>query len=114
MILKGATHVIIVACYHPLPFPACMLHFVSMLFGTSIPTSFNILLKMLNVFTHVYTETIESHPMKHNHISIPVLERGQAGFEELPNHRLMGLPEVKLMSQFNTHTHNLKNQDSIT
>ena len=25
-ILKGATHVMIVACYHPLPLPACMLH----------------------------------------------------------------------------------------
>ena len=39
----------IVACYHPLPLPACMLNFdlVSILFGTSIPTSFNILVKML-------------------------------------------------------------------
>ena len=38
----------IVACYHPLPWSACMLHFdlVSILFGTSIPTSFNILVKM--------------------------------------------------------------------
>ena len=35
--LKGVTHVIVV-CYHP--------HLVSMLFATSIPTSFNILLKM--------------------------------------------------------------------
>ena len=43
--LKGVMHVIIVACYHFLPLPACMVHFdlVSMLFGTSIPTSFNIL-----------------------------------------------------------------------
>ena len=34
----------IVACYHPLLLLACMLHFdlVSMLFGTSIPTYFNI------------------------------------------------------------------------
>ena len=41
-------HVMIIACYHPLPLPTCMLHFdlVSMLFGTSIPTSFNILVKM--------------------------------------------------------------------
>ena len=31
-------HVMIVACYHPPPLPACMLHFdlVSMPFGTSI------------------------------------------------------------------------------
>ena len=38
----------IVACYHPLPLSACMLNFdlVSILFGTSIPTSFNILVKM--------------------------------------------------------------------
>ena len=38
----------IVACYRPLPLSACMLHFdlVSILFGTSIPTSFNILVKM--------------------------------------------------------------------
>ena len=38
----------IVACYHPLPLSACTLHFdfVSILFGTSIPTSFNILVKM--------------------------------------------------------------------
>ena len=37
----------IVACYHPLPLSACMLNFdlVSILFGLSIPTSFNILLK---------------------------------------------------------------------
>ena len=41
-------HVMIVACYHSLPLPACMLHFdlVSMIFGTSIHTSFNILVKM--------------------------------------------------------------------
>ena len=41
-------HVMIVACYHPLPLSACMLHFdlVSIFFGTSIPTSFNILVKM--------------------------------------------------------------------
>ena len=45
-------HVMIVACY-PLPLPACMLHFdlVSMLVGTSIPTSFNILVKM---FLHLF------------------------------------------------------------
>ena len=38
-------HVMIVACYHP---SACMLHFdlVSLLFGTSIPTS-NILMKII-------------------------------------------------------------------
>ena len=42
------TDVMIVACYHPLPLSACMLHFdlVLILFGTSIPTSFNILVKM--------------------------------------------------------------------
>ena len=54
--LKGVNklmHVMIVACYHPLPLSACMLHFdlVSILFGTSIPTSFNILVKM---FLHLY------------------------------------------------------------
>ena len=45
---KRVTHVMIVACYHPLPLSACMLHFdlVSILFGTSIPTFFNILVKM--------------------------------------------------------------------
>ena len=39
---------IIVACYHSLPLFACMLHFdlVSILFGTSIPTTFKILVKM--------------------------------------------------------------------
>ena len=44
----GVTHVMIVACYHPLPLSACMLNFdlVSILSGTSIPTSFNILVKM--------------------------------------------------------------------
>ena len=38
----------IVACYRPLPLNACMVYFdlVSILFGTSIPTSFNILVKM--------------------------------------------------------------------
>ena len=40
----------IVACYHPLPLPACMLNFdlVSMPFGAPIPTSFS-----ENVFTLV-------------------------------------------------------------
>ena len=44
----GVTHVMIGACYHPLPFSACMLNFdlVSILFGASIPTSLNILVKM--------------------------------------------------------------------
>ena len=43
----------IVACYHPLPLSACMLNFdlVSILSGTSIPTSFNILVKM---FLHLF------------------------------------------------------------
>ena len=43
----------IVACYHPLPLPACMLYFdlVSIPFGTSLPTSFNILVKM---FLHLF------------------------------------------------------------
>ena len=51
-ILKGVTYVMIGACYHPLPLSACMLHFdlVSILFGTSIPTSFNILVKMFYTF----------------------------------------------------------------
>ena len=46
-------HVMIVACYHPLPLSACMLKFdlVSILFGTSVPTSFNILVKM---FLHLF------------------------------------------------------------
>ena len=46
-------HVMIVACYHPLPLSACMLNFdlVSIRFGTSIPTSFNILVKM---FLHLF------------------------------------------------------------
>ena len=52
---KGVTHVMIVACYHPLPLSACMLHFdlVSILFGTSIPTSFNILVKMFLYFKYL-------------------------------------------------------------
>ena len=44
--LKGVTHVIIVVCYHP--------HLVSMLFATSIPTSFNILLKMFYSCMYVH------------------------------------------------------------
>ena len=42
-----------VACYRPLPLSACMVYFdlVSILFGTSIPTSFNILVKM---FLHLF------------------------------------------------------------
>ena len=48
----------IVACYRPLPLSACMVYFdlVSILFGTSIPTSFNILVKM---FLHLYNEGVE-------------------------------------------------------
>ena len=44
----------IVACYHLMPLSACILHFdpVSILFGTSIPTSFNILVK---IFLHFST-----------------------------------------------------------
>ena len=62
-VLKGVTHVMIVACYHPLPLSVCicMMHFdlVSVLFGTSNPTSFNILgkhlfhLLVLYVATHI-------------------------------------------------------------
>ena len=50
MLGYGVTHVMIVACYHPLH---AMLNFdlVSILFGTSIPTSFNILVKM---FLHLF------------------------------------------------------------
>ena len=46
-------YVMIVACYHPLLLSACMLNFdlVSILSGTSIPTSFNILVKM---FLHLF------------------------------------------------------------
>ena len=48
-ILKGVTHVIIVACYHLLPLSACMLNFdlVSILFGTSIPISVKMFLHYL-------------------------------------------------------------------
>ena len=48
-------HIMIAACYHPLPLSACMLNFdhVSVLFGTSIPTSFNILVK---IFYTLYIE----------------------------------------------------------
>ena len=48
----------IVACYHPLPLSACMLHFdlVFILFGTSIPTSFNILVKMCIYGEHMLVE----------------------------------------------------------
>ena len=60
------THVMIVACYHSLPLSACMLHYnlVSIPFGTSIPTSFNILVKMFLVslvFT-VYINLLTSMP----------------------------------------------------
>ena len=43
----------IAGCYHPLHFSACMLHFelVSILFGTSIPTPFNIFALVSLVFT---------------------------------------------------------------
>ena len=49
----------IVACYRALPLSACMVYFdlVSILFGTFIPTSFNILVKM---FLHLYNCTIET------------------------------------------------------
>ena len=51
----------IVACYHPLPSSACMLHFdlVSILFGTSIPTSFKILVKMFLHFVTKMTSVLE-------------------------------------------------------
>ena len=59
--LKGVTHVMIVACYHPLPLSACMVYFdlVSILFGTSIPTSFSILVKMFLHF--MITELCLTH-----------------------------------------------------
>ena len=62
--LKGVTHVMIIACYHPLPLSACMVYFdlVSILFGTSIPTSFIILVKMFLHFicsySHVFTDLV--------------------------------------------------------
>ena len=60
----GVTHVMIVACYHPLPLSACMLNFdlVSILSGTSIPTSFNILMKMfLHLYIYIYIrESVDS------------------------------------------------------
>ena len=53
----------IVACYHPLPLCACMLHFdlVSILFGTSIPTSFNILVKMFLHLFHWFLLCVATH-----------------------------------------------------
>ena len=56
-------HVMIVACYHPLPLSACMLHFdlVSILFGTSIPTSFNILVKMFLHLFHWFLLCVVTH-----------------------------------------------------
>ena len=53
----------IVACYHPLPLSACMLHFdlVSILFGTSIPTSFNILVKMFLHLFHWFLLCVATH-----------------------------------------------------
>ena len=49
--LKGVTHVMIVACYHPLPLLACMLHLdlVSMYFNPCILQHFS-----ESVFTLVY------------------------------------------------------------
>ena len=55
--LKEVTHLMIVACYHPLPLSACMVYFdlVSILFATSIPTSFDILVKMfLHFYIYIY------------------------------------------------------------
>ena len=56
-------HVMIVACYHPLPLSSCMLHFdlVSILFGTSIPTSFNILVKMFSHLFHWFLVCVATH-----------------------------------------------------
>ena len=53
----------IVACYHPLPLSACMLNFdlVSILFGTSIPTSFNILVKMFLHLFHWFLLCVATH-----------------------------------------------------
>ena len=44
----------IVACYLPLPLSACILHFdiVSIFFGTSIPTSFHILMKCFYIYIY--------------------------------------------------------------
>ena len=49
-------HVMIVECYHPLLLSACMLNFdlVSILFGTSIPTSF---MKMFLYLFHWFVAT---------------------------------------------------------
>ena len=54
-------HVVLVACICMLSFPAvaCMLHLASMLCGTSIPTSFNILLNLsLHLFYYGVTRVI--------------------------------------------------------
>ena len=53
---QGDTHVMIFACYHALS--ASML-FVSILFGTSITTSFNMLVK--NVTLYMYVSGLVKH-----------------------------------------------------
>ena len=56
-LLKGVMHAI-VACYHPAS--ACMLHLVSTLFGTSIPASFNILLKYMLLDSQLCVHCIDT------------------------------------------------------
>ena len=56
-LLKGVMHAI-VACYHPAF--ACMLHLVSTPFGTSIPASFNILLKFILLASQLCVHCIDT------------------------------------------------------
>ena len=58
----GVTHVMIVACYHSLPLSACMPNFD--LVGTSIPTSFNILVKMFLHLFHWFLLCVYSNTYK--------------------------------------------------
>ena len=56
----------IVACYHPLPLSACMLHFdlVFILFGTLIPPSINILVKMFYTLYGLFMSIILFYGLK--------------------------------------------------
>ena len=64
-ILKGVTHVMIVACYHPLPFSACMLYFLAL--QSLHPQHFSKNVYMYNIHErHVHStlakqENLETH-----------------------------------------------------
>ena len=68
----------IVACYHPLPLSACMLHFdlVSILFGTSIPTSFENVFTLVSLVSTVCSNTYKPTEFVQSSTSLAYLEAG--------------------------------------